>query len=148
MADIDFNTWKRNQLKALLQREQDRAFALLDSNPLLSSLLLNYQTEPAPVDNEELIALRASHNSLRKDYDRLQADLQSVEWQKRELVAACSELKVQLAEIKSTAGRVVEENGRLHRANDALRGGVVALRLALNGMELRVSPAPLTSQSS
>lgn len=121
MADINYHNWKHNQLKAILQREQDRAFALLDTNPLLSCLLLN----TTPVQNDELITLRASYAALRKEHDLLRADFKNGEIERREAWAMCSELKVQLAETRIEAA---EENAKLQKENWALRDEISALQ--------------------
>ena len=112
--DLDFAASPRNKLIALLQKEQDEAMTLLDANPFVTSLLIKYSdgsTVKSPsTENEELIALRAANNAIRQDYERLRADYETVNQQKKAANMIFEALEIKLANTVEEKKKLLEEN--------------------------------------
>jgi len=119
--DLNFVASPRNKLIALLQKEQDEAMTLLDANPFVTSLLIKYSeggaVKPSSPENEELIALRATNNAIRQDYERLRADYETVNQQKKAANMISEGLEMKLAS-------TVEEKKKLLEENEALKASL------------------------
>jgi hypothetical protein len=88
----------RDELTALLQREQEEALSLIESSPIVSSLLLKYARGGPGLSNEgeEVMALRAVNASLLEDLERLRAELKKTKMLKEAAEVTISVLMVQL----------------------------------------------------
>jgi hypothetical protein len=119
-AQMDLNS-PRYKLVALLQKEQDEAMTLLDANPFVTSLLIKYSesgiVKPSSTENEELIALRAANNAIRQDYERLKADYETVNQQKKAANMFSEGLEIKLAS-------TIEEKKKLFEENEALKASL------------------------
>jgi len=116
-VDINGLASARNELVAVLQKEQDEAMALLDANPFISSLLVKYSRESAAKsllpENEELVALRTAQNALLQDQEWFQTELETAKQQKKAAETISVGLEIQLASAVEEKYKVLEENQKL-----------------------------------
>lgn len=133
----------RDNILQLFQREQTHAMSLLDSSPFLSSMFLAYATgggvSRTESENEELMSLRAAHESLCIENEKLQAEhklaLEETRLAHYEHEAEMNRLTIELNQDKSFANAQPHEQSGSTQAEVK---SIVAPSLALsNSMEVR-----------
>jgi hypothetical protein len=135
--DINSLVSPRNELITILQREHDEAMALLDANPFITGLLIKYskggaaKSSSSSAENQELHALRAANNSIRQDYERLHADFETVNQQKKAAETISVGLEIQLA-------NCVEEKEKSSKEIGILKGSLSKTEAELSDAQAKL----------
>ena len=123
----------QSDVLGILQREQDRAFALLSSSPLLTSLFVSYANQAAALgsaspstESEEWKALEDTISSLREEVDKLKPENVDMEEKLKAAAASQEAFRSQVSglketnttqqdEIKSLRAELLEAGGKFDR---------------------------------
>lgn len=97
----------QSELLGVLQREQDRAMALLSSSPLLASLFLSYASQvtalesPAPsAESEEWKSLENAFSKLQEEVDKLKLENLEMEGEVKATAASQEAFRSQISTLK------------------------------------------------
>jgi chromosome segregation ATPase len=110
--------------------------ALLDANPFITGLLIKHfrgsAAETLSAENEELVALRAVNNSIRRDYQWLRADFETVKQQKEAAETVSASLEIQFAS-------AVEERGKDFKEIEILKESLSKIEAELSDVQARLA---------